>query len=204
MVLVLLVAALAALAALVTGGAAPGHGLAALRLRGVRLLVAAAVAQVGTSVLAPGSAVARTGALAATVVLVGLFVYGNRAVPGMALIAVGLLLNLAVVAANAAMPVSLHAAARAGLAPADLSLDTDAMREPKTAATRFGALGDVVPLALPGRPQVVSPGDVLVAAGVGLLLLTGGAQAAARPQPTRRAARSTVLDSDSTTIGSYS
>ena len=203
-VLVLLVAVLALLAALLTGGAAPGRGLALLRLRAVRLLVAAAVVQVATSVLAPGSGVARTAALVATVVLVGLFVYGNRAVPGVALIAVGLLLNLTVIAVNAAMPVSLYAAARAGLDPAELALDTDALREPKTAATRLGVLGDVVPVALPGRPQVVSPGDVLVAAGVGLLLLTGGAAQSGRTQPTRRAERSTVLDSDSTTIGSYS
>ena len=53
-------------------------------------------------------------------------------------------------------------------------------------------------VALPWRPQVVSAGDVLVAAGVGLLLV------AARGQTPRRAERSTVLDSDSTTVGSYS
>ena len=44
-----------------------------------------------------------------------------------------------------------------------------------------------------------SPGDVLVAAGVGLLVLFGGAR-----QTPRRIERSTVLVRDSTTTGSYS
>jgi hypothetical protein len=90
------------------------------------------------------------------------------------------------------------AAANAGLNRSDLHLDEDAMREPVTSSTRLPWLGDVVPVALPWRPQVVSAGDVLVAAGVGLLLV------AARGQTPRRAVRSTVLDSDSTTVGSYS
>ncbi len=34
-------------------------------------------------------------------------------------------------------------------------------------------LGDVVPVALPGVGQAVSPGDVLIAAGAGLLLYAG-------------------------------
>lgn len=198
-VLVLLVAALALVARVLTALLAGDGGLAALRLRAVRLLVAAAVVQLATSVLAPGSGVLRSVALATTVVLVGLFAYGNRAVAGVPLVAAGLLLNVVVVTANGAMPVSLDAAARAGLDRADLALATDALREPRTETTRLGLLGDVIPVALPARPQVVSPGDVLVAAGVGLMLLmAGGAQTA------RRTERSTVLDSDSTTIGSYS
>ena len=75
------------------------------------------------------------------------------------------------------------------------------MREPTGPDSGSAALGDVVPVALPLRPQVVSPGDVLVAAGVGLLLVTAGRAGAQTP---RRAERSTVLDSESTTVGSYS
>ncbi|MBK5307120.1 MAG: DUF5317 domain-containing protein, partial [Frankiaceae bacterium] len=111
------------------------------------------------------------------------------------------LLNVVVVGANAAMPVSVDAAARAGISRAELGLARDAMREPSRSTTRLGALGDVISVALPRWPQVVSPGDVLVAAGVGLLLLTAGSR---RTQTPRRAERSTVLDSDSTTVGSYS
>jgi hypothetical protein len=193
--LVLVVAVLALTAALLTGGAR----LAQVRLRAVRLLVAAAVVQLGTSALAPGSGLARGTALVLTALLVGLFVYGNWRVAGTPLIGLGLLLNLVVIAANGAMPVSVAAAERAGLTRAELGLPGDAMREPLGSGTVLGRLGDVVPVALPWQPQVVSPGDVLVAAGVGLLLVS-----ARRRQTPRRAERSTVLDSDSTTIGSYS
>jgi hypothetical protein len=155
--LVLLVAALALTATLI-GGAR----LAQVRLRAVRLLVAAAVVQVGTSALAPASGFARAVALVLTTVLVGLFVYGNRMVAGTPLIGAGLLLNVVVVAANGAMPVSLSAAADAGLPRAALALDEDAMREPVDDDTRLAMLGDVVPLTLPWRAQVVSPGDMLV------------------------------------------
>ena len=195
MVLVLLVAALALVAALLTGGT----GLAQVRLRAVRLLVAAAVVQVGTSLLAPGSGLARTAALVLTTVLVALFVYGNRRVAGTPLMGLGLLLNVVVVAVNGAMPVSVEAAARAGLDREQLGLATDVLREPATGTTTLAWLGDVLPVALPWLPQVVSPGDVLVAAGVGLLLVS-----ARERQTPRRAMRSTVLDSESTTIGSYS
>jgi hypothetical protein len=193
-VLVLLVAVGALAVALVTRGT----GLARVRLRAVRLLVAAAVVQLAASALAPGSGLARGFALVLTTLLVGLFVVGNRRVAGTPLIGLGLLLNVLVVGANAAMPVSVDAAVRAGLSRSDLQLDSDALREPVTPATRLAWLGDVVPVALPWRPQVVSAGDVLVAAGVGLLLV------AARGQTPRRAARSTVFESDSTTVVSYS
>ena len=195
MVLVLVVAVGALAVALIAGR----RDLTRVRLRAVRLLAAAAVAQVLVSTLAPESGVARTVALIVTTVLVGLFVYGNRHVAGTPLIGVGLLLNVLVVGANAAMPVSLHAADRAGLSRGELALAEDVLREPMTPATKLPWLGDVVPVALPWRPQVVSAGDVLVAAGVGLLLVT--ARVAQTP---RRAARSTVFESDSTTVGSYS
>jgi hypothetical protein len=194
-VLVLLVAVLALAAALLAGGSR----LAQVRLRAVRLLVAAAVVQLGTSALAPDAGVARTTALVLTSVLVGLFVYGNWKVAGAPLIGVGLLLNVLVVVANGAMPVSVDSAARAGMTRAELGLPADAMREPLTHSTALGWLADIVPVALPWRSQVVSPGDVLVAAGVGLLLVSArGAQT-----PTR-AKRSTVFVSESTTTGSYS
>jgi hypothetical protein len=205
--LVLLVAVLAVSAALLMGAA----GLAQVRLRAVRLLVAAAVVQVGTSTLAPGSGVARSTALVLTTVLVGLFVYGNWRVAGTPLIVIGLLLNVVVVTLNGAMPVSVGAAERAGLTRGDLGLAQDAMREPQTGSTLLGWLGDVVPVALPWWPQVVSPGDVLVAAGVGLLLVSArGDQRRRRVVPVeeaqiaRRANRPDALASESTTTGSYS
>jgi len=41
------------------------------------------------------------------------------------------------------------------------------------AATRLTALGDVVPVALPPRREVVSVGDCLLAAGLALLVVRG-------------------------------
>jgi hypothetical protein len=201
-VLVLVVAAGAVLV-----GAVAGVGrLARIRVRAVRLLVAAAVVQLTASTLAPGSGLVRGPALVLTTLLVGLFLVGNARLPGVPLMALGLLLNVVVVTANAAMPVSVPAAARAGIARHDLHLATDAMREPAGPGTRLARLGDVLPVALPRRPQVVSVGDVLVAAGVGLLLVTGGAprRRAPRSQTPSRTVRSTVWDRDSTTVGSYS
>ena len=198
MVLVLAVAAGALVVALATGGAR----LAAVRVRAVRLLVVAAAVQLGTSMWAPGSGTARVVALVLTVVLVGLFLAGNARLAGVPLVALGLFLNVVVIGLNGAMPVSVEAADRAGLSRAELGLGTDALREATGPSTRLAALGDVVPVALPRWPQVVSPGDVLVAAGVGLLLLT--ASRPRRRQGAWRAARPTVCESDSTTVGSYS
>ena len=202
MVLVLVVAVGAVLV-----GAVAGVGrLTRIRVRAVRLLVTAALVQLLTSSLTPGSGPARWLALVLTTLLVGLFLVGNARLPGVPLMALGLLLNVLVVTANAAMPVSVTAAQRAGLTRSELHLDADAMREPSGPGTRLAGLGDVVPVALPWRPQVVSVGDVLVAAGVGLLLVTGGAPRRRRSngQTPMRAVRSTVWESDSTTIGSYS
>jgi hypothetical protein len=74
------------------------------------------------------------------------------------------------VALNGAMPVSLNALIRAGVGNATI---TDPRHELSDAATRLPWLGDVVPVALPGLGQAVSPGDVLIAAGAGLLLYAG-------------------------------
>lgn len=193
--LVLLVAVLA----LVATAAVPRNGRLVGRWRAVRLLVAALVVQLVAAVVAPGSGAVRFAALLLTGALAGLFLYGNRRAAGTPLVAAGLLLNGLVIAVNAGMPVSLHAAARAGVERPDLRLESDALREPETSRTRLAALGDVIPVAVPWRPEVVSPGDVLVAAGVGLLVLFGGAA-----QTPRRMERSTVLVRDSTTTGSYS
>ena len=214
MVLVLLVAGAALVVVAVTGPAR----LARVRLKAVRLLAGAAVIQGTTSTLMEDVAVARAIALVLTMVLVGLFLAGNSRLPGVPLIALGLLLNVVVITVNGAMPVSVSAANRAGLSRADLRLAQDAMRMPATDDTRLSSLGDVVPVALPRWPQVVSPGDVLVAAGVGLLLVTAGLRGRRetpmrRPRAERRgrggqtpsrAVRSTVLESVSTTNGSYS
>jgi hypothetical protein len=202
-ILVLVVAVLALLVA----AAAGGDRLARLHIRAVRLLVVAALLQVGTALLAPQSVTARASTLLLSAVLVGLFLWGNRRLSGIPLVALGLLLNGVVVGLNLAMPVSVGAAARAGLSRADLQLEDDPFHEDSGPGTRVAALGDIIPVALPWRPQTVSPGDVLVASGVGLLLAAGAPRrrrGAGVPAAQKRTGRPTVLASESTTRGSYS
>jgi hypothetical protein len=196
--------------------AATGHlrPLSGLRLRAVRLLVAAAVLQVGTASLAPGSGVLRVVALVATVLLVGLFLGANLGVAGVPLVAAGLLLNVVVIIANGAMPVSAAAAAKAGVDAGSLRLAADPLREPLDDGTRLALLADRVPVPAPGWAQVVSAGDVLAAAGIGLLLIAGSVppplqrhRRTGRPRPAgqvRRADRSIAMAMESTTRGSYS
>jgi hypothetical protein len=207
-VIVVVVAVVAATVVVTTGHA---RQLATLPVRAVRLLVAAAVVQVGTAVLLPGSGTARSVALVLSVLLVALFLAGNARLPGVPLVAAGLLCNAVVVGANAAMPVSLDAAARAGVATSALDLDADPLREPLTEGTRLALLADRVAVPAPGWPQVISVGDVLAAAGVGLLLIAGSVPPEPQPRPAarRRAQpvrvdRRTASARESTTRGSYS
>lgn len=160
----------ALLAALVVGRLAGGsvERLGALPLRRRRLVGLALLAQVA-GVVGGGPVHAAGLALATGLVLAFLLV--NRGVRGTGLVALGLAANALVVGLNGAMPVSTAAAARAGVATADLA--ADARHEVADRSTRLPVLGDVVPLPLPLRPEVVSPGDVLVAAGVAQLVVAG-------------------------------
>lgn len=197
--------------------AATGHlrPLSALHVRAVRLLVAAAVLQVGTASIAPGSAPLRVVTLVATILLVGLFLGGNLGLPGIPLVGAGLLLNVTVIMANGAMPVSVASAAGAGLDANALLLADDPLREALGAGTQLPLLADRIPVPAPGWAQVVSAGDVLAAAGVGLLLIAGSVppeprrhrrtrRPGAAGQAPRRADRSIALAMESTTRGSYS
>lgn len=141
--------------------------LGALPLRSPLLVGAALLVQLlGTLV---GGPVYPLG-LAASAALVVAFLARNRGIRGTGLVALGLLANALVVGLNGAMPVSEHAAGRAGVGVQGLVAGTDARHEPAGAATRLPWLGDVIPVPLPVRPEVVSPGDVLVAAGLGQLV----------------------------------
>jgi hypothetical protein len=158
------------LAALLVGWAAGGAvgRLGGLSLHAPQLVLAALLAQVVGAVV--GGPVHPVG-LVVSALLVLAFLARNRRLRGTGLLATGLLLNALVVGANGAMPVSADAAARAGLALDDLV--ADARHEPAGDGTRLRLLGDVVPVPLPLRPEVVSPGDVLVAAGLGQLVVAG-------------------------------
>lgn len=161
--------------------------LAALRLREPWLLALALAAQVAGALA--GGRLHAVG-LAASALLVLGFLGRNRRLRGTGLVALGLLTNALVVAANGAMPVSLAAADAAGAQVQAVRDGADPRHLPMGPGTRLRALGDVVPVPLPVRPEVVSPGDLLVAAGlVRLLLRAAGPQGRPRqvgrrlPQP---------------------
>lgn len=154
--------------------------LGAVRLRGWPLVGAAAVVQLAGALL-PSRFYAAGLGLSALLALG--FLGANRRFPGIALVAGGLLLNTAVVAANGAMPVSTAAAARAGVDIGAIAAGDDPRHELADRRTAGRALGDVVPVALPLRPEVASPGDVTVAVGLALLVVGGMRRAPLRYRP---------------------
>lgn len=180
---------LSLLAAVVVGWLRSGSldRLGGLQLRSRRLLVLAFAAQLGGAVV--GGPFHPLG-LAASGGLVVAFLLRNRGVRGTGLLALGLLTNALVVSANGAMPVSTSASGRAGVTTQPILNGSDRRHEIADADTRLRWLGDVVPLPLPVRPEIVSPGDVLVAAGAAQLVVVGMAPGPARRarQPARRRA----------------
>ena len=153
------------------------HRLSHLQLRARGLVVAAVVAQAGGALIGlAGFADARRAyviGLVVSAVCALAFCGRNLGVPGVALVSCGLLANAVVVAANGAMPVSIVAAYHARVPIAAISSGGDARHEIAGIGTHLRWLGDVVPVPMPLRPEVLSPGDVLVAAGLAELVVLG-------------------------------
>ena len=187
MVLVVVTVAVAVVAGMVRGGRL-AH-LSAASLRGGIFAVGAALAQFAYAV-APGrvAAVLLTG-LSQVALLV--FLWVNRFVAGVFLAAVGTVMNTAVIVANGAMPVSRDAVLLVSRHPDELVAgrhrlltDTDALPW----------LADII--GLPLLRTVASVGDVVLAAGIGLMVLhlmlnpPGPAPAPAHAAVSRAASRS--------------
>ena len=187
MSLVVAVLLVALLVGRLCGGSLERLGGLDLRLR--RLVAAALLCQVlGAVVGGP----AHAAGLAASAALAAAFLGVNRGVRGTGLVALGLAANALVVGVNGAMPVSAAAAARAHVPLGDVAAGLDGRHELEGPRTRLALLGDRVPVLLPLRPEVVSAGDVLVAAGLGQLVVLGmltplpaGRQRAGQPVPSR-------------------
>jgi Family of unknown function (DUF5317) len=197
--------------------------LAGLPFRSLRLLLSAAVVQLGGFLVSNVLPVAWPVALAVSAVFIGVFLARNYHIMGVPLAASAMMLNALVVVVNGAMPVSLHAATRAGIPAEQLDVDQNPRKEAATGDTLLPWLGRVVPVALPVHREVATPGDLLLAAGLGLLVVSGmrrrdppdpsfannnamddpmgvwGGQILSEPRK-----RPNTLDSDSTTLGSYS
>ena len=181
----LLSVAVALLAARLHGGRFAA--LESLPIRGLLLLGGALFCQVFGVVLGYlglPSGPTYAWALLISAVLVAVFIKVNGALAGTELIAVGLLLNAVVVGLNGNMPVSRHAAERAGAGPGVVS---GPRHEPADSATALPWLGEVIPVPLPLRPEVDSIGDLLIAAGMGQLVFS-----AVRPYRRRDPKRTTA------------
>jgi hypothetical protein len=149
--------------------------LARLRFRGSRLVGFAVAGQV----LGAGMAWATNEhgfypvGLAISALAGFAFCARNIDLAGVPLITLGLAANALVVGLNGSMPVSASAAARAGVPTAGIAAGEDARHEIADHRTRLRPLGDVIAVPLPWRPEVSSPGDLLVAAGLAELVFAG-------------------------------
>jgi Family of unknown function (DUF5317) len=105
------------------------------------------------------------GMLAASYVLLLVFLTVNRWIQGASVMAIGLLLNLAVVASNGGMPVSAGAIETAGGSAAVLADGGGAKHHLMNDADVLSPLGDVIPIPPPAG-IVLSIGDVLLYVGI--------------------------------------
>ena len=142
----------------------PGRGASPV-LHWVPVLLAGAVAQwlpEAVALPAPAGSAVALGSYAALLT----FASRNRSLPGMPLVLLGLGLNLVVVAANGGMPVRGGALVDAGLVePGELpAVDLGARRHLESPDDHLAFLGDVV--AVPALREVVSAGDLVLAAGL--------------------------------------
>jgi hypothetical protein len=167
-----LIALCAGLVAVVGGGSL--LGLVETKFRAFALVIASFVVQFAF-VLWPPEWLTRTSAfwiLLATQVAVLAFLLLNRRLPGATLMLIGIALNVVVISANQAMPVSETAARAAGTdfltderhVEHGLHLRNEILDED----TRLPWLADVIPLPVVG--QVASVGDAILGWGIALLV----------------------------------
>jgi hypothetical protein len=117
-------------------------------------------------------------------VLIAVFAAANRRLPGLTLLLTGIALNAIVITANGGeMPVSLWAADRAGVPSAEIH--SSDYHSPAGSDAVLRPVSDVIPLAFPSVPAVLSIGDVFIASGLGLF----GAVAPVRARRTLEARR---------------
>jgi hypothetical protein len=155
--------------------------LARVPLVGWALTIGAAAARLGGSAIArsTGSAAPYVAGSVIATLLVVTFLVRNRTLHGIPLVALGLGLNALVVGLNGAMPVRARAAVEAGVGLHNIAAGLDPRHVVSGPDTVLAALGDRIPVPLPVLPEVLSVGDVLIAAGIGLLVvmaMTSGAR----------------------------
>jgi hypothetical protein len=168
---------LGTLCGLVAGRARGGRlaALAALRFHAPLLLVAGALVQAGAGALSPDH---RMPAIGVAYAVVGLWLVLNahehrgRVRVALALLGVGWCLNMVPVMLNGGMPVSRDGLERVG-APTSTSVSEGHLFKhvPADRHTRLAPLGDVIPV--PVAASVISAGDVVLMAGLALVVAAG-------------------------------
>jgi hypothetical protein len=162
---IVVILALAAVAGLLAGGRFRNFERVrvhwwALALGGVALQALPAPAIAGVEPPTVGAAV-----LVLSYVLLLAFITVNRWVPAAGVMAIGLLLNLSVVAINGGMPVSTPAVRTAGGSSLALATASDAKHHVLTEADALTPLADVIPIPRPAG-IVLSVGDELLYIGM--------------------------------------
>ena len=162
--ILIVAAALCALSVPLTGGSL--GRLAELRLRGLWLPILALAVQVMITTVVPDGPRGLYRALhIATYALLAAFLLYNRALPGLPIVAAGFTFNaVAIIANGGVMPAAVAAQRLAGL-----RLGSGFNNSAHVAHPALLWLGDVIPWPGP-LPNVLSIGDVLVFAGMLVLL----------------------------------
>lgn len=163
MTLVLLVTAIAIAVGLVRRGSL--DELARTQFQWVPVLLVALVVQVVVDIWDPDW-LGETGDVAVLVgsnIAVAVFLIRNWKLPGMPAAGAGMVLNVTVISANGAMPVSRRAEEVAGMLA-----DPGVKHEVLGSNTLLPWLADVIPI--PVLHRLISPGDILIAFGIGWLV----------------------------------
>lgn len=162
MLTALVLAVLAGVAARLRGGSVTT--LAETTFRWTPLLVAGLLVQItflywDPEWLGSGGGVA---VILGSNLVVAVWLFANRTLPGLLLAGAGMALNVVVIAANGAMPVLASSAERARITQ---SIDDASIKhEPLDEDTVLPWLGDAIPV--PPFKEVLSVGDVVLALGL--------------------------------------
>jgi hypothetical protein len=172
--------------------------LADIRLRGIWAVLLAVAIQIGITDVLPGGSHALHAALhVASYVLDAYFVFANRRLTGVPLVALGAGLNVLAITANAGvMPASAEALRISGIASRAGFDNSAALAHPHLAF-----LGDVIPVPGPWPiGNVLSVGDLIIVVGALIVLHVACGSRLSRLRPGRRTARIS-RDARSSTAG---
>jgi hypothetical protein len=159
--MLLIVAAIALVLSVPLGGGRLSR-LADLRLRAPWTVLASAAIQVGITTVRDGSYAAHVTLHVLSYLLVAYFLFANRRLTGLPVVALGTGLNLLAIGLNGGvMPASPTALRLAGITPA-AGFDNSVAR----AHEHLRLLGDIIPVPVPlSLGNVLSVGDLIIFAG---------------------------------------